>query len=194
MGSGCGGGCAMRHPWSVSLFALVVAVTLTADLASKWAAFEYVADWPVELSRELAGDPTQVPEHEPIVVLPYVLSLRLTTNTGAVFGLGKGGQWLFMAVSVLAVGVIGRVFCRSAAGAWKLHVALGMILAGALGNLYDRVRFHAVRDMLWLLPETGVWPWIFNVADAALMVGVGVMVLVMWRDERRAPSGQSSPG
>ena len=88
---------------------------------------------------------------------------------------------VFVAVTILAVGVIGRVFWNSSASAWGLHLALGLILGGALGNLYDRLRFNAVRDLLWLFPGSGLWPWIFNVADAALLVGVSTVVWVMWR-------------
>ena len=93
------------------------------------------------------------------------------------------------------------LFWRSPRGAWVLHAALALILAGALGNLYDRWCFAAVRDMLHMLPDvhlpfglhwpgpsvppghppvdgpTEIWPWIFNLADVALMVGVGLVLV-----------------
>ncbi len=176
------------------LFLLIVTVTLVADLWSKHLAFERVAGRPVQLLKTRAGDPTLIPVHDPIVLIPQVLSLRLTTNTGAVFGAGKGRQRLFVVVSVLAVAVIGHVFWRSPVGAWGLHLSLGLILAGALGNLYDRLRFNAVRDFLSLFPDTGLWPWIFNIADSALSVGVAIMVVVMWCDDRPKPTDRTNPG
>lgn len=185
--------CAGRHLPSIVLFLLTTVILLASDLFSKTAAFEQVAGQPVILSRHQDGDPSAIPYHEPIVVMPSVLSLRLTTNTGAVFGLGKGGQLVFVAVTILAVGVIGRVFWNSSARAWGLHLALGLILGGALGNLYDRLRFNAVRDLLWLFPGTGLWPWIFNIADAALLIGVSTVVWVMWRrDINRSANVQGS--
>ncbi len=184
---------AYRHAPSVALFLATLVATLTADLVVKDLAFEHVAGSPVVLSRETADDPRVIPYHQPIVLVPHVLSMRLTTNTGAVFGLGKGAQWVFIIVSVLAVFVIGRVFCQSRAGAWPLHLSLGLILAGALGNLYDRVLFSAVRDMFWLFPSTGLWPWIFNAADAALMVGVAVLLVVIWLGDKRSPDDQTTP-
>ncbi len=182
-----------RHAPSVILFACTTLVMLGADLLSKKLAFERVAAHPVILSWQDNHDAAVIPYHEAVVLIPHVLSLRLTTNTGAVFGLGKGAQMVFIAVSVLAVGVIFRVFWQSNARAWVLHVSLGLILAGAIGNLYDRIRFNAVRDLLWLFPTTDLWPWIFNVADAALLIGVGLMLVVMWRNDKQTPSGQTAP-
>ena len=142
------------------------------------------------MRRDPSEPASAIPDHESQTVIPGVLDLRLTLNTGAVFGLGKGGRSIFIAVSVLAVAVLGWLFVRSQSRAWPLHVAYALILAGALGNLYDRFHFSAVRDMLHLFPETALWPWIFNLADAALMVGVGIVMLLSLRYGR----GQRAEG
>jgi signal peptidase II len=131
------------------------------------------------------------------------LSLQLVTNTGAVFGIGKGAQGMFAVVSIVATVVIVFVFLRSDRGAWVQQTALALILAGALGNLHDRIRFSAVRDMLWLFPDVKLpfglawpggnpylYPWRFNIADAALVVGVGVMLILMWRAEKHEKQTQ----
>ena len=75
---------------------------------------------------------------------------------------------------------------------------MALILGGALGNLYDRVRFSAVRDMLHMLPDTdlpfgwawpggstGIFPSIFNPADAALACGVCMVLLISWVTEAK---------
>jgi len=93
----------------------------------------------------------------------------------------------------LAVGVIGWVFFLSRAGAWAQHVALALVLAGALGNLYDRIVYSGVRDMLYLFPgvrlpfgwqwssqSDEVFPWIFNIADVSLLVGVSTLLILSW--------------
>lgn len=131
------------------------------------------------------NEPPRVPQHEPIVLIPKVLNLQLTLNTGAVFGTGQGGRPIFIVVSVLATGIILTLMFRSPAGAWYYQAGLALILGGALGNLYDRVFYSAVRDMLHMLPSTGLWPWIFNPADVSLICGVGLVLLVSWLSERQ---------
>lgn len=197
-----------RHGPSIALFLCVTVGCLAADLIIKQQSFAKVTDQPIVLQRDDAGEPqvylrnadgelvfqerrqpqypaSAMPIHEGIVVVPSVLNLQLTINTGAVFGMGKGGRWFFIAVSIAAIVIIGRFFATSGAGQWAFHFPLAMILSGALGNLYDRVCFAAVRDMFHLFPDvplpfdlawpggvTDVYPWIFNFADAALVVGV----------------------
>lgn len=135
-----------------------------------------------------------VPPHDPTVAVPGLLNFQLTLNTGAVFGLGKGARWLFIVVSVFATAIIFIMVWRSPAQAYAYHAALAMILAGALGNLYDRVRFSAVRDMLHMLPGTRLWPWIFNFADVALVVGVGLVLVLSFVSERRQRIAESAAG
>ena len=173
-----------RHRRSWAWFGVTTLLLLATDLVTKWLAFERVAGEPIRLTRENAGLEGTIPNHPAIPLIPGVMSLKLTTNTGAVFGLGKGGQWVFVTVSVVASLLVCRFFYTSRPGARSFHVALGLVLAGALGNMYDRVRFNAVRDLLRLFPETQLWPWIFNVADAALMVGVGLIIVNVWWADR----------
>lgn len=124
-------------------------------------------------------------------LIPKVLDLTTTVNPGAVFGLGKGWLPYFLVFSVLALGLIVWVFATSRRSHWVVHIALGLILAGALGNMYDRAVFHGVRDMF----RFRVWwyPWIFNVADALLCVGVPVLMLrwLFMGEPRKAVEEQS---
>ena len=126
--------------------------------------------------------------HAPVSLIPKVLSLHLMTNLGAVFGLGQGGRWFFIIVSLVAVVTIPIFFARTDPRQFVLHGALALILGGAMGNLYDRMVYGCVRDMLWLFPDWGLWPWIFNLADAALLVGVGLVMLVTWLRQPPEPS------
>ncbi len=192
---------ARRSAAAIALFLGVTLALLVADLVLKQWAFNHVADRPVVLTDLVTQDHRgfwmQYP-HEPTVVWPGVLHLQLTTNTGAVFGLGKGNRAMFIVVSVLATAIITFIFLRSPASARGLHLALALILAGALGNLYDRVVYRAVRDMLHMFPHVElpwglhwpggvpqVWPWIFNLADVALLVGVALVLIVTWRSEQQ---------
>ncbi|MEQ9461535.1 MAG: signal peptidase II [Phycisphaeraceae bacterium] len=168
------------------LFTGVVVFTLTLDMLLKYWAFATVAGVPVRPDPTYPG--AGIPPHEAIVVIPHVLNLKLTLNTGAVFGLGQGGQPVFVVVSLLATALILWMYAKSPKGSWGLHLALGLILAGALGNLYDRLMFAAVRDLFWMLPTTGLWPWIFNLADAVLMIGVAGAMLSLWRTGSPEPA------
>ncbi len=190
-------GRAARSPLVIALFVLVTALICGADLYLKHWSFETVANRPVELTPQVIDEHEafwrQYP-HDPTVVIPSLLNLQLTTNPGAVFGLGKGGRYIFIVVSVVAIFIISVMFARSPARAWLLHLALSLILAGAMGNLYDRVVYGAVRDMLHMLPGTGIWPWIFNLADAALMAGVGlVLVLTFLNDRQTTAAKRAAP-
>ncbi len=188
------------------LFLGATLIVLGVDLVVKWQAFEHVAPLPLRLGPNaevfvyhpvepgqsqwlevqplIPGEPASaIPTHVPTPVIPGVLNLQLTLNQGAVFGIGQGLRWIFIVVSIAAVGVVTYLFAQSVAGAWLLHLALGLILAGALGNLYDRLRFGAVRDMFLLFPEMRLWPYIWNIADASLMLGVGLVLVQSIRGE-----------
>jgi signal peptidase II len=112
-----------------------------------------------------------------VTVVPHVLWLTFTRNAGAAFGVGTGATWLFTAVAAAVVVVIVRSARSLASSGWA--VALGLLLGGALGNLSDRIfrapgplRGHVVD---WI--ELPHWP-IFNVADASIVVGGIVAVLL----------------
>jgi len=193
------------HAPSLVLFIAIAIVVLVADLAFKSWSFEHVAQVPVVLAPDTSHEEA-IPPHDAVEVIPHVLSLRLTANTGAVFGIGKGGRPFFVVMSIAAVGVLGWIFARSPARQHVLHVALALILAGALGNMYDRIRFAAVRDMLNIFPGVNlpfgltwpggirdIYPWIFNIADVGLVVGVITLMIILWIGDRRAQKAQSKP-
>lgn len=203
------------------LFFAVVVSALAADMGLKYWSFKNVPedfqvhvrtaeaggpevlvrlsddrDWRVAHEIGMTRDPSRVPGHAPIEVVPGLLNFQLTLNTGAVFGLGQGARPVFITVSIVALIVIVFLIYRSPANARFYHFGLALILGGALGNLYDRVLYSAVRDMLHMLPGvdlpfglsypwggTEVFPYIFNPADVALVCGVGIVLVVSWADE-----------
>ncbi len=155
-------------------FAVVAAGGLALDLWTKWWAFgTLVADILVDGRGRVAVIPSRT-----YSVIPGWLSFDVTANQGAVFGQGQGFRWLFVAISVVAIGFLVRLYQQSGRGQWVYQILLGMLLAGVIGNLYDRVMFGYVRDMIHALPRWGLFPWIFNVADSLLCVGVGGMMLL----------------
>jgi signal peptidase II len=125
------------------------------------------------------------------------VGLQLSWNEGALFGMGQGMVWLFAALSIAAAVAISvwLFWFGAARDAW-LTVALGCVMGGVLGNLYDRLglhgelwpagpragtQIHAVRDwILWQLNDRWRWPN-FNIADSLLVVGAGVIFLHLLR-------------
>ena len=183
---------------SFIIFLVSAVVVLGVDLASKTRAFARVADAPIELAGRNPGDRI-IPDHDTIIAVPKVLAFKLTLNRGAAFGLAQGGRWVFIVVAVAAVAVIGSFFWKSEPQDRWLRAALALMLAGALGNLYDRIRFGMVRDFMWLFPDVplpfgwtwpggnaDLYPWIFNVADAAMCVAVVLVGIHVIRGRRNA--------
>jgi signal peptidase II len=118
-------------------------------------------------------------------------------NQGALFGLGQrlgaDANTAFAAVSLLAALAIVYWAAQkgTAADRW-LCAALGLILAGTLGNLYDRVVFHGVRDLLhWTYLFN--WP-VFNVADCCLVCGASLLLLQAFAGSSQPAKDRAAPG
>lgn len=193
---------AWRSPRAWVVLVGVLAASLVLDLWSKSWAFDHVAGYPIVLpDRDAVADPSyRLPFHEGVRVLPAsLLDFHLVLNRGAVFGIGQQQRWLFVCFSVLAVVVGLWIFARWTRDRMTLaHVGIALVLAGGLGNLYDRLFVGAVRDFLHMLPRwnlpfglawpggaTEVFPWVFNVADVSLLVGLGLLYLHSRREEQR---------
>jgi signal peptidase II len=112
-------------------------------------------------------------------VIPGLFDLRYVQNTGAAWGIMHGANALLIVISVVfLVGILAgyRYFCEG-----RVHrVAMSLMVAGIVGNLLDRVRYGFVVDFFdfhWY--EKSHFPT-FNVADAAICIGVGLYVLTFW--------------
>lgn len=199
-----------RSPRSWAVLIAVTTVSTALDLWSKALAFDRVAGVPVVVSREdvLAAGPAGlsalIPPHAPVRVLPGWLDLTLVLNPGAVFGIGAGQRWFFVAFTIGACVVGLLMFARwTTPRQWSAHAGIGLILGGGLGNLYDRLQFACVRDFLhplpgallpwgWNWPWGGreIWPYVSNVADALLIVGVAMLAWrAMRHDQGKSPQG-----
>jgi signal peptidase II len=180
--------------WGLSLFGA------TLDQVTKYGVFKWLHDNPGEngfVSREgivTQGERVVVPGAFKLLaqftgypeqgtgILATLRTLNLNAspkvNQGALFGLG--GEYAHLANAAFAGVSIVAAFAilywstrRTTARDWSLCAALGLILAGTLGNLYDRVVFNGVRDFLYFhLIE---WP-VFNVADCCLVCGAFLLL------------------
>jgi signal peptidase II len=119
--------------------------------------------------------------HESIPVVSEFFSLTYIRNPGAAFGLlASSGQTFrlifFGLTSAFALGLLGMIFFRLRQDDWIGQLSIAGILGGAIGNLLDRVRFGEVIDFLDFYVNGYHWP-AFNVADAAISVGVFFLIL-----------------
>ena len=201
---------AWRSPRAWGTMVIVFAVALSADLWSKSWAFRNVAGKPVVLVYEEARNPDfRPPYHNPMQVVPGdLLDFSLVVIHGAVFGIGQNRRSVFVAFTLIAVAVAVWIFgWWTRAGSWAAHLGIGLVLAGGIGNLHDRLVYGAVRDFLhmfprWNLPfgwrwpgggSTELFPWVFNLADVELLLGMGVLLLASQR-HRPVGSGNAEQG
>jgi signal peptidase II len=178
------------------LFGLIAVVGCSVDLLTK----AWFFSWP-EL--RAGGVHWLWPGH---------VGFQLSLNQGALFGMGQGNTWLFATLSILAGCAIPLwLFGSRAAHDRWLTVALGAVMGGLLGNLYDRLglpdRFwpgrpaevaepvFAVRD--WILVQwDDRWRWPnFNVADSLLVVGAMALVVhAMWKPHPASDAPDAAGG
>ncbi len=178
----------------------VFAAGVTVDLVLKHWSFQHVAPHPIVLDKAVISEPYwHIPPHQPVTVIPRVLNLHLVKNDGAVFGIGANQRMFFIVFTIAALAAAVAVFGRwTRANATVAHIAIGLIVAGGLGNLYDRLNFGFVRDFLHMLPgwslpfglswpggNSEIFPWVFNLADVMLLLGMGTMMWYMNSLEKR---------
>jgi signal peptidase II len=126
---------------------------------------------------------------ESVSVIPGFFNLTYVRNTGAAFGIFASADPtfrvpFFLAIPFVAVFVIGYIFKRLPDNSLRLSSALSLIVAGALGNLIDRVNYGFVVDFLDFHWNNQYHFHVFNIADSAITVGVCLMLLDMVLTEK----------
>ncbi len=134
----------------------------------------------------------RLPSHGPVTILP-IFSLTYVQNTGMSFGLLGGGlfRWvltLFQLAAGCALGYAASKQTKPLAG-----IALAFIAGGAIGNAIDRIRFGSVVDFIDF-SGTHVFPWVFNVADSAITIGVALLAWYFLQSEGATKDGTPSQG
>ncbi len=127
--------------------------------------------------------------HESVPVIPGLFNLTYVRNKGAAFGIlwGMHGSWrtaFFVVVSLVALSVL-VVLVRKTTERLAL-AAYALICGGAVGNLIDRVRFGEVVDFVEWYYRSFHWP-AFNIADSAITVGVGLLMIDMLFLQKQEP-------
>ena len=167
----------MQSPSKSAMFWPVLACVMALDVVTKGFAERLLA-------------PQRIP-HE---VLGSWVRLTLVYNPGAAFGLHLGAQsrWIFTALTLIALVILGRLYLATSRGDTPRTLALALVCAGALGNLLDRLRSElGVVDFLDVGFGDARWPT-FNVADMAVSTGAVLLAWVLWQEDRAAVAQDSA--
>ena len=132
-----------------------------------------------------------------VVTLTPFLDLVLTWNRGISYGLfqqeGPIGRWVLLAVTAVAITLLMVWLARTTSRLTAL--ALGLIIGGAIGNAIDRFAYGAVADFVLFTPRLGGlgFPYIFNLADSAIVAGVAGLLYESLLGNRAAKAPRSQP-
>ena len=119
-------------------------------------------------------------------LLPYARLVHWH-NTGAAFGMFQNASEVFTVLAFIVIGVILFYYPKIEAEGWLFRLALSLQLAGALGNLIDRLTQEGkVTDFI----SVGTFP-VFNIADSAISVGTALLILGVWLSERAQKQAQT---
>jgi signal peptidase II len=150
------------------LFGLVAAVLLLDQGSKQWIVDHLVPGQTVS----------------PIPALVPFFQLTFSYNTGAAFGFLPNAGDVFLILAVIVVLSMIYFYPRIPAEAWLSAVGIALVCGGAIGNAIDRVRYEAVVDFIhYQIP--GVVSNVSNLADHAIVVGVFLMLVDSWIQERR---------
>ncbi|MBO5937869.1 MAG: signal peptidase II [Clostridia bacterium] len=112
---------------------------------------------------------------ESVDFIPGVLRFTYIQNEGAAFGMLSEHRWVFMIVSTVAIGALLVYLWKFRPDSLWACTAISLIIGGGIGNMIDRVRLSYVIDMIDFCAFPKLWMWVFNIADACVCVGAGIL-------------------
>lgn len=149
----------------------IMILTIAADQLTKILVLE-----------NLAGGPG-------VAVIQNVFHFTYVENRGAAFGMLSEHRWVFMVLSVFAIGVLIAYLAISKPKSILMRTAIALIAGGGIGNMIDRALRGFVVDFI---DVKAVWQYVFNVADAAVCVGCGLLILWMILSEVKEKKNKSA--
>jgi len=139
------------------------------------------------LTKHIAAT-ARIPPDGVTIVRSFLRVVRPGANPRGAFSMGPQGAAFYIVATVVGLALVGWFFLSARSARSALYIGLGCVAGGALGNLVDRVVLGGVRDFIdlhWM--DKAHWP-VFNVADASICLGVGLLIWETFRSGRqRAP-------
>lgn len=128
-----------------------------------------------------------------IPVIKNVLHITYVQNRGMAFGLFANNRMLFMIPTVVLIAVIVLAIVKLKGKNKVLDTSLGLVLGGGVGNMIDRVARGYVVDFVDFC-AFDFWQWVFNVADAAVVVGAFLFIIAVVTDKNLFPDEKKKSG
>ncbi len=143
---------------ALATFVIAALGGVILDIVSKWIVF------------------SKLKEFDKISLIPGLIDIVQSKNEGVVFGMFPGKTNAFIVISIIAIAIIAYLYVKSDKTLFMSNLALGLVLSGAMGNLWDRIWYGYVRDFIDLhIGNKYHWPT-FNIADSLICVGIFFMV------------------
>ena len=143
---------------------ILIALIIGADQLTKWLAVVYLQN----------GDS--------VYVIPGVFRFVFVKNDGAAFGMLDNHRWVFMILSTVAIIGLLIFLWRKPPKSRLCRIAMAFLIGGGIGNMIDRVLLGYVIDFLDFCAFPSLWKWVFNVADAFVTVGTGMIMFYLIRE------------
>lgn len=152
--------CAPRKGYLMIICIALIVLSVALDQLSKWLVVTYL---PAEGLNLIDG----------------VLRFTYVENRGAAFGMLAEKRWVFIIVSTLAIIAMLIYLIKFKPQNRLLRAALVLIIGGGIGNMIDRVLLGYVVDFIDFYAFPSLWVWVFNIADACVCIGAGLMILYL---------------
>ena len=166
---------------------LLIVLIVFADQLTKWLAVVWLQN------------------ADSLEVIPGILRFTYVENDGAAFGMLDGHRWVFMLLSSVAILALLIYVWRRPPRSLLARISIAFLIGGGIGNMIDRTLLGYVIDFIDFCAFPELWKWVFNVADAFVTVGTGMLMFYLIREilrdvkreaeeTRMAASGGGSEG
>ena len=142
------------------IWVFVIAGAIILDQLSKWLIVTYLPEGGFD-------------------IIKGVLRFTYVENRGAAFGMLSDHRWVFIVVSTLALAALGFYLFKYKPEGWLARLSMSFIIGGGIGNMIDRCLLSYVIDFIDFCAFPKIWMWVFNVADAFVCVGAGLLMLYL---------------
>lgn len=179
-----------KRPIDYIIYSAIIVLGIILDQLSKWLIFT---------NMELTKPPQSIP------IIKNVLHITYITNNGAAFGMmdDPGQRWIFIIVSTVAIIGFAVYLYLGHADNMLYGVAFSIVISGGIGNMIDRFGFGfyvnpktqmgEVIDFIDFCAFPKIWSAIFNVADAFVCIGAGLLVLALILDVIKESNRKHTP-
>lgn len=142
-----------------------------------------------------------LPIGDELVVLDGVLEITHIRNSGMAFGLLADQRWIFLIISTIGIGALSFYLFKLSHESRLSKIGLALVIGGGIGNMIDRLALGEVIDMIHVTIFNDFFPWVFNIADSCVCVGVGIAILGIvidiikeYKAKKSAPVAENDAG